>query len=203
MKEKIKQYFLKKTKFGLAVDVLVVTLLVASVIPQSRMVIMTSLIKSRMSLMQPSLLDAQDGTMLVDTDYQIALKDLKGNEFVTSEFKGKVVFLNFWATWCPPCVAEMPSIQALYDSYKNNNDVMFLLVSNEAAEDVRKFIAKNGYTFPVYLQNGKLPGTFAAMNIPTTYVVSKTGKLVIRETGAVNWAGERMTKIMETLIYEK
>jgi thiol-disulfide isomerase/thioredoxin len=200
MKEKIKQYFLRKSKFGLAADFLVVTLLIASLIPQSRMVIMTFLVQGRMLMMQPSLLDADEGTMLVDTDYQISLKDLQGNKFETSAFKSKVVFLNFWATWCPPCVAEMPAIQKLYDSYKDNSDVMFLLVSNEAPEVVRKFIAKNGYTFPVYLQNGKLPGTFSAMNIPTTYVVSKAGKLVIRETGAVNWAGERMTTIMESLI---
>lgn len=199
LKEKFNQYLARKSKFGIAADLLFVALLISFLIPQCRMGIMTFLVKGRMLVVQPSI-DTEDGATLVESDYQMSFKDLKGQEFDFASLKGKVVFLNFWATWCPPCVAELPAIQELYDLYKGNSNVAFLLVSGEAPEVIQKFITKNGYTFPVYLQSGKLPRIFSTSSIPTTFVISKIGKVVIREVGAVNWAGERMTKIMETLV---
>lgn len=202
MKEKFKQYLAKKSKFSLASDFFVISLLLASLIPQSRMEIMTFLIKGRMLFVEPTINKVEDGTMLVQADYQMTFQNLAGQEFDASSLKGKVIFINFWATWCPPCVAELPAIHELYKLYKDNTNVAFLLVSNEVVGDVRKFIKKKGYTFPVYLNQNKLPEVLSTSSIPATFVISKSGKLVISEVGAVNWAGDRMIKTMEALVKE-
>jgi thiol-disulfide isomerase/thioredoxin len=202
MKEKLKQYFARKSKFGLAADLLVISVLLLSLIPQTRMEMATFVIRARMLIVQPSINETHNTTMLVDSDYQISFKDLNGKKFDFSSLTGKVIFINFWATWCPPCVAEMPAIQELYNMYKDNSNVAFLLVSNETPEEVKKFIHKKGYTFPVYLNENKLPQALSSASIPATFVISKTGKLVISETGAANWVGERMLKTMDELIKE-
>ncbi len=202
MKEKIKQYFARKSKFGLALDILVVFLFIATLIPQTRMELMTFLIKGRMLVVQPSVLESDESVTLDKSDYQLLFKDLSGNNFDFSQLKGKVVFLNFWATWCPPCVAEFSEIQELYNRYKDHPNVAFLLVSNEDPAVIRKFIKKNNYSIPIYLQYDRLPQALSSASIPTTFVISKAGKIIIREVGAVNWAGESMINTMETLLKE-
>ena len=202
MIEKIKQHFLKQTKLKNASDFLVFTLLVLSLIPPTRMEMMSFVIKGRMFFVQPSINDAHDASILVDSDYKISFKDLNGQKFDFSTLTGKVIFMNLWATWCPPCVAELSAIQELYNLYKDDSNVAFLLVSNESPEEVKKFIHKKGYTFPVYLNENKLPEILSSASIPATFVISKTGKLVISEVGAVNWAGERMIKTMDALVKE-
>ena len=99
-------------------------------------------------------------------------------------YRGKVVFLNVWATWCPPCIAEMPSIQALYDSVKGNEDIVFLLVSvDENFETAEQFMERRELTMPIVHFRGKAPGTYDSGVVPTTYVISKDGKLMMEKQG--------------------
>ncbi len=202
IKEKFKQYISKKSKFGIASDILFGVFIIALLFPQSRMEIMAFVNKGKMLVIQPSVKESDNTVKLVDTDYQMAFNDLKGQNLDFSSLKGKVIFMNFWATWCPPCVAELPAIQELYNLYKDNSNVVFLIVGTEAPEDIQRFITKKSYTFPVYINKYKLPDIFSTSSIPTTFVISKSGKMVIHEVGAVNWAGDRMKKTMETLINE-
>ena len=117
-----------------------------------------------------------------------SLKNLDGDDISLSSYRGKLVFLNFWATWCGPCREEMPSMQALYD---NLNEAGFEIVAvnlQESQRTVSKFINQNGYTFPVLLDsNGKVGGTYGARSIPTSYLIDTDGNAVGFIVGSRSW----------------
>ncbi|MGE0086778.1 MAG: TlpA family protein disulfide reductase [Desulfococcaceae bacterium] len=112
---------------------------------------------------------------------------MEGRQFPLSELEGKVVFLGFWATWCPPCKAEMPSVQNLYNAMKEEKDVVFMMVSDEENQIVRNFMGKNRYDFPVYLADGSLSSRLKVEAIPTTFIIDRKGDIVFAHTGAARW----------------
>lgn len=124
----------------------------------------------------------------VNADYNLSLVSFN-NEFVNmEEYKGKVIFLNFWASWCPPCRAEMPTIQALYKKVKADSNVKFIMVSlDDDTAKARRFITDQGYSFPVYFITGYLPGIYNSGTIPSTYVISRQGKIVVKEIGMADY----------------
>ncbi|GAA0191580.1 TlpA disulfide reductase family protein [Fulvivirga kasyanovii] len=120
-------------------------------------------------------------------DFNFTLQTLDGQMVKLEDFKGKVIFLNLWATWCPPCIAEMPGIQDLYDKIDNEDIVFVMLSMDNSAEKPKKFIDKKEYTFPVYLPASRVPDVFRSPSIPTTYVISKDGKIVSKKVGMANY----------------
>ncbi|MDE7282965.1 MAG: TlpA family protein disulfide reductase [Lachnospiraceae bacterium] len=111
----------------------------------------------------------------VPPDFTAELAD--GGSFVLSEMSDRVILINFWATWCPPCVGEMPAFQQLYDEY---GDSLALVVIDcaEDRETVDKFIADNGYTFPIaYDENGEIGEKYPTQGIPYTVIVAPDGKI--------------------------
>lgn len=118
---------------------------------------------------------------LVPIDF--TLKDQYGNVHTLSEYKGKTVFLNFWATWCPPCKEEMPYIEELYNEYnKNNDDVVILGIASpnlgreKSEEYIKDFLNKENYTFPVVFDtNGSLVMNYGINAFPTTFILDKEG----------------------------
>lgn len=122
------------------------------------------------------------------------LVDQYGNTHTISEYKGKVIFLNFWATWCPPCRMEMPDIEAIYEEYeKNSGDIIILGVAapnlgkEGSEEDIKKFLKDNGYTYPVVFdQTGDILGQYSIQAFPTTFIIDKDGNLVSYVPGAVD-----------------
>lgn len=116
---------------------------------------------------------------------EIRLTDLKGKEIDWSQMKGKAVFINFWATWCGPCIKEMPSIQAAIDHLKDEK-VVFLLATEESIEKINEF--KDQYNFKLEFVQQKT--TLTALDIlalPTTYIFDRSGKLVFKETSLRMW----------------
>lgn len=116
-----------------------------------------------------------------------------GKKHTLAEYKGKVVFLNFWATWCPPCRAEMPDIQKLYTEYGNNSDVVILGVAapnfgNETDEaGIKKFLDQHGYTYPVLMDKGALISMQYDINAyPTTFMIDKEGNIFGYVTGQLS-----------------
>lgn len=122
--------------------------------------------------------------------FDFTLVDQYGNEHTLSDYKGKVVFLNFWATWCPPCREEMPHIEELYSSYNLNEDeVVFLGVANPwseaypntregTKEEVIEFLEDNGYTFPVVFdETGEVFSDYMISSLPTTFMIDKEGNI--------------------------
>ena len=110
---------------------------------------------------------------------------LDGKALPLVDLKGKVIFLNFWATWCSPCRAEMPSIQELYKQM--NGEVAFVLVSQEEKSKVMDFVAKNKYTLPIYIYARDLPAEYESRSIPTTFIISPEGKIVFKHGGSAKW----------------
>jgi thiol-disulfide isomerase/thioredoxin len=119
-------------------------------------------------------------------DYNWRVQGLDGKELDVGKSKGKVVFLNFWATWCPPCVAEMPSIQSLYEEIKSEG-IDFICVSDEDTSTVSKFVKEKGFTFPIYTLVGEKPQFFNTRAIPTTFIISQDGQIVFKHVGAAKW----------------
>ena len=124
-------------------------------------------------------------------DYNFKLIDMESNIIPVENFKGKVIFLNEWATWCAPCIAEMPGIQNLYDEMKGNENIVFIMLTSDSdKKKIDKFINKKGYSFPVYGAASALPDVLRSPSIPTTFVISKTGEIVSKNVGMAKYDTE-------------
>lgn len=200
LKEKIKAYYNKKSKAGLASDIFFIALLIALIIPQSRFQLGTWVNQVKMIFSAPDVNNSS--AQLKTEDYNIELKSLDGTKTNLNERKGKVIFINVWATWCPPCVAEMPSIQKLYNKYKNNQEIDFLIISHEKPKTVHDFMKKRGFNFPVYISEYRFPEIFHSNSIPVTFLISKKGQIVIKEKGASNWASDDVLETVDKLLEE-
>ena len=137
------------------------------------------------------------------------LFDQYGKEHILSDYRGKVIFLNFWATWCPPCKEEMPYIEELYKEYGNNEkDVIILGITNPTTDEnprgqdksidqIKKFIETGNYTFPtVFDKTGDYFENFKIRAYPTTFIIGKDGEIKTAIPGAMN--KEQMKKLIET-----
>ena len=136
-----------------------------------------------------------------DFDFNFTVKDLKGNKLPFDQFKGKVIFLNMWATWCGPCRAEMPGIQNLY-SKVNKDKITFIMLSIDKDGDKGKivdYLEKRAFTFPAYQPSGYLTEQLQIPSIPTTFVISKEGKIVMKEVGSMSYDTPKFQKFLEEL----
>ena len=140
-------------------------------------------------------------------NYNFSVKDLEGKTVDMNELKGKVIFLNLWATWCGPCRAEMPSIQKLYDKVKGDKIafVMLSLDTDENAPKINRFIEQYSFSFPVYRPATAMPNQLRVSTIPTTFVVGIDGKIKMKKTGTANYDTEEFEKFLldQTLLEEK
>lgn len=133
-----------------------------------------------------------------DFDYNFTIKDLKGNRISFDQYKGKVVFINLWATWCGPCKAEMPGIQSLSEKLKGESiEFVMLSVDKEASlPKVTNYLEKNQFTFPVFMPHGYLPEEMQVPSIPTTFVIGKDGKILMKEVGTRNYDTKKMVNFL-------
>jgi thiol-disulfide isomerase/thioredoxin len=136
-------------------------------------------------------------------DYNFSIKDLQGNTVDFNQYKGKVVFLNLWATWCGPCRYEMPSIESLYGSIEDKDKIVFVMLSLDKSENrskVIKYIQDKGFSFPAYMPSGFLPAQLQEVtSIPTTFVISRDGKIASKKVGAANYDTDKFRKFLESL----
>lgn len=140
----------------------------------------------------------KESTEKIDT-YNWQLNGLNTESINFNKLKDKVVFVNFWATWCPPCRAEMPMIQDLYNDYKDK--IAFVFVTNESWETVEKFYLKNEYNLPTYNSVSAPPSKFTETNsIPATYLLDKNGNILISKTGSANWNSSKVRNLLDDLI---
>ncbi len=147
----------------------------------------------------PSVTDEMDRNKIKDYDWR--LKDANWNFFNFKKSKGKVVFINFWASWVLPCEAELASIQKFYDKFKDKVD--FYIITDEEREPVEEFMNKNELTFPVtYLFIGeKMP--FKNIKIPSSYLIDQGGNMVIRKEGIADWDNSKIYNLVEQLLEKK
>jgi len=125
------------------------------------------------------------------------LKDTKGKTWHLSELKGKVVFVNFWATWCPPCRAEMPSMQELVQSVPPDKFQMLAILSNDQAEVADKFTASIGFTSPVLLDpDSQTAKVYGITGVPESFIVDKEGILREVVVGGMPWSSPEARQML-------
>lgn len=189
----------KKSFFSKFSDIFFILFIVAMIIPGPRTTIMAFVNNIKAHISQPKVNNENPETLNIQ-DINWQLSDINGNTLNFSNFKGKVVFLNFWATWCGPCLGEMPEIQKLYDMYKNNPNIEFVLVTNENTSVISQFIDRKKYTFPVYTALTNPPNKFSTNSIPTTFLINKNGEILIHKVGAANWSGKKMVETINNAL---
>jgi len=170
--------------------------IVLLIIPQTRTFLQVGVNKIKVQLFSPSALDSKDQTQLDPFIYDVI--DLKNQPKKISIGEGRVVFLSYWATWCPPCIAELSSIQELYNDY--GDKIEFVLLTDEKIETVNTFLEKKKYSLPVYLPRMQTPEKLYERSIPTNYIIDGTGKIIVKEQGASNWNSTKVRAVLDGLI---
>jgi thiol-disulfide isomerase/thioredoxin len=132
---------------------------------------------------------------------EVKFSDGNGKVIHLSDLKGKVVFINFWATWCPPCRAEMPSINDLHKKYGTNAEVVFITVdADNNYQKAKKFLDRKKYDFPLYTVASEVPAELFAGKLPTTVVLDKHGKVAFRHEGMADYSDKRFYDFMNGLL---
>ncbi len=145
----------------------------------------------------PSIKKIENSEKLNSYNWQ--LKGLNTESIDFTDLKGKVVIVNFWATWCPGCRAEKPMFQELYNDYRDK--VTFLFITNENWEVVQKYFDKNDYNLPVYNSITRPPELFLETNsIPASYLIDKEGNVRIKKVGAANWDSGKVRNLLDNLV---
>jgi thiol-disulfide isomerase/thioredoxin len=119
-------------------------------------------------------------------DFNMPLLTIEGERTSLKAFEGKTIFINFWATWCPPCIAEMPNIQQLYDDINDENIVFVMASLDQQPQKAWDFVQRKEFTFPVYSVISK-PPVYNSSVIPTTYVISPQGDIMMQHQGMANY----------------
>ena len=153
----------------------------------------------------PKLLAPSSEEMKVTTiDFEsnmLQFSDLENNISTIQNFKGKNLFVNYWATWCNPCLAEMPYMVELYEKYKNEENIKFLFLSREDLKTIKNYIPKdeNLQKLPIYkiITDDEF---FATSGIPTTFIIDSTGEVIVKDVGTAFWNDESVFKFIDSLI---
>jgi thiol-disulfide isomerase/thioredoxin len=139
---------------------------------------------------------------LVDFDVNLLqFEDLNGSQFSLRDFKGKTLFINYWATWCNPCLAEMPSMVELYNQYKDNQDIVFLYLSKENRNTIIDYLPKDETLsrLPLYkiISDDEL---FSTRGIPTTFIVDSSGGVVVKDVGSAIWNDQSVIDYLNNIL---
>ncbi len=151
---------------------------------------------ARLFAVSPSELAIEDQKLLLDNTWE--LTNLEGEVIGFSAFQGQVVLVNFWATWCPPCIAEIPSFEELYNDYAG--EVAFVFIANDDPLKVARFVNENALTLPIYFERNTTPGQLTSKSIPSSYIIDKSGKIVLTKIGVADWDSEGTRMLLNRLL---
>ena len=157
----------------------------------------SALLKAGVMDVQPENIESAPQTF----DYAFSVKDLDGKKLEMKELKGKVIFLNLWATWCGPCRVEMPSIQNLYNTV-DKDKIAFVILSLDQEGDgqkIAKFIDDKALSIPVYQPASPLPKLLRVTTIPTTFIIGTDGKVASKKIGMANYDTDEMREFLREL----
>lgn len=180
---------------------LIIITAILVLIPDAKIFVLQQLLKTGLfnsSIIKKEAIDLS----LVNVDFDYT--DNLGEDLNTSSLRGKVIFINFWAPWCPPCRAEFPSIEMLYSRYKDNPGIFFLPINTDA--DLTKgqaYLDKEKFSFPMYHLKGRIPAEIFSGSLPTTVVLDKKGKIRLYHTGFGNYSSDKFIRQIQELIDEK
>jgi thiol-disulfide isomerase/thioredoxin len=134
----------------------------------------------------------------IKADFNLELIDAQGRTKSLKDFKGQVIFMNMWATWCPPCIAEMPSIDKLHEEMGDN--VAFVMLSlDQDFKKAKVFNKDKGYDLPIYAAASNLPAMYQSSAIPTTYVIDADGNLALTHKGMADYSDPEFKEFLNSL----
>lgn len=177
-------------------NIIFVIILLLFFIPNTRG--MMQIFLTRIFSFSPSLVAVEDRAKVASFDWKLHGVNTKSMNFNSAE--GKVVLLNYWATWCPPCIAEMPSLQKLYNDYKDK--VVFVFLTEDDDPELNKFMNDKDYNYPIYRSLSAHPKPFKHKPIPGTYLIDKKGNIVIHKIGAADWNTQKVRATIDQLLSE-
>jgi thiol-disulfide isomerase/thioredoxin len=198
----IKKHF---TVSNLITAVLVIFVLLMLIKPSFKGYVIQNLMK--VGLFQPKVPEGNQGVVAETINHprneNVLFKSMDGQIVDLYNQNGKVVFINFWATWCPPCIAEMPSIQELYSNFKNDERILFLMVDvDNKPEQSQNFMDKRKFNLPVYTPASEIPSDLLGGAIPTTLVLNKNGEVVFKREGTADYANKGFQNFIKELVSE-
>jgi len=195
----LKNYYRKKSKFSIASDIFFLLFILLILIPSTRVEVVSFFI--RLTSSAPSEMKSEDQFLIPEDTKSWSITDMNGKQiYLTSLMDDKPVFINFWATWCPPCVAELPGIAELYNKY--GDQVNFILASNESVSTVLSFAKKRQLTELPFFQYTDVPAALYSESIPTTFLLNKNGQVILSKKGAARWNSDQMNQIIDQLLKE-
>ena len=130
-----------------------------------------------------------------------AFKTLDGEPKHLSDFKGRTVFVDLWGTWCIQCIAEMPTVQRLYEHYQSDPNVVFLVISRlDSPAKVRLYATANHYSLPFYtMDDSDIPSSMQLNQFPATFLYRPTGNLAAQHVGAADWSAPAVIAFVDSL----
>ncbi len=179
-------------------NIFYIILVAVLLIPQTRTPIQVAFNKVKVYLFSPSAFAKADQTQLQPFTYR--LTSLDGRPHTAEIGQGKVTFISYWATWCPPCIAELPSIEKLYKDYGDTID--FVLITQEAPDVVKRFLERKELSIPAVFPQMETPELLYERSIPTNYIIDASGKIIIKEKGAADWNSAEVRETLDRLISE-
>ena len=195
--EKLKIWFMKNW----STVVLTLLFVVLLVNPDAKAWLMRQIAST--GILNSSISDSkQDGSKTDPTSYAgFILKHEDGTMIDASALKNKVVFINFWASWCPPCRAEFPSVQKLYEKYKSNPEIVFLTVNMDDNTQLGKnYLQEKGFTVPFLVPAGTIPTALYEGSLPTTVVLDKKGEIRLHHTGVADYSKNSFYEQIDELL---
>lgn len=188
------QSFIRKHGFSILMGLIIITLFVS---PEAKSWTIRQLMRTGLYNVEIE----KDKAAMPQIETGFDFEDEKGMVQNTSSLKGKVVFINFWASWCPPCRAEFPSIETLYATFKNDPNVFFLMINEDDDRAAgRQYLQQKNYATPMFKIASPVPNNIYNGTLPTTLVLDKKGKVVFRHEGFANYASEEFISQISMLI---
>ena len=136
------------------------------------------------------MLDIEEGTSINPTtkaDFGLTLVNSKGEKVAMEKYRGKVIFINLWATWCPPCIAEMPSINDMYKDIDKDKVEVIMISLDQKFEKAIQYKDNKAFDFEIYAVDGRMPQMYTTQSIPTTYIIDSKGNLAMTHKGMADY----------------
>ncbi len=191
------RYRRRKSVLGIVSDFVFLAFIIALLFPSARQLLSATVI--RIAMFQPK--NTEEVIYLTPEDLSWRAVSLNNDTVSLQLPADKPILINFWATWCPPCIAELPSLQRLYNQYHTQVD--FYFISDEDPQTLRAFLLKKGYTIPVYTIQNSVQGKLYSRSIPASFLIAPNGRLIMNKTGAAKWDGERVKKNIDISIQNR
>jgi thiol-disulfide isomerase/thioredoxin len=177
--------------------VLIIICLLIVFVPSAKTMALEGLMKA--GFFSPDTSDNSTSQPLKDLS-NIKFKDINGTVVDLGDLKGKIIFLNFWATWCPPCIAEMRGLNKLYEKFRNDQGVVFIFADADGdLTKAQKFMNRKKFSLPVYAIASEVPEVLFRGSLPSTVVFDKQGRISYNEAGAANYGNQKFIEFINRL----